>query len=58
MHYFLENSEEVFPPYDDEAYWEYLMDEAVYYAGKGDLQGSFLHNIQMMDCDAMIKIND
>lgn len=58
MYYFFENKEDVFPPYDDEAYWEYLMDEAVYYAGKGDLQGSLLHNIQMIDSDEMIWIND
>lgn len=53
MYNFYENDDVIFPPYDDEAYWEYLMEEAAYYAGEGDLQGSLPHNMQMTDYSEM-----
>lgn len=53
------NSEhDVFPSYDDEAYWEYLMKEAKCYAEQGDYKVSPLHDMPTINYEEVARKND
>ena len=44
MYDFLQNTNTLYPSYEDEGYWRYLLEEAEWYGKQEDMEDSFQQN--------------